>query len=747
MIEYALDYAARGWPVMPLHSWTGSACTCGRSNCSSPAKHPRTQNGLKNATTDEAQIRTWWEKWPEANVGLRTGDVFDVLDVDGDEGWESLQPYFEKHGPLPDGPVVATGGDGWHFLFLPTGENNKAGFLPKVDWRGQQGYVVAAESLHSSGKHYAWAKDSGPELVLPAVPQWLVDLIAPPRRERPPTEIRRTINAKGESEYGRRALEAELEELSRAAVGTRNHSLNVAAFNLFQLVAGGELDEQATWRGLMDTALGIGLGESEAKATIASGRKGGFAHPRSAPELRVIGATALKVERHTEAAPPQCETKREASTLHLPETFWDERPALGHIHKAARSRLVSPDALLGAVLVRIVAMVPHTIELPGVVGSPVGLTLFVILNGPPEAGKSAAAAVAGELLPAPREVLDRLPVGSGEGFVECMFEMVTEEDDNGKPIKVKRQTKHAAIFHIDEGAVLSDIGTRSGATLLPTLRTAWTHGTLGNTNASAERRRILDGHQYIYGVTLGIQPELAGPLLADVAAGTPQRFVWLMATDPAADGAVVEWPGGLPWEPPSKGDMVRFETSRGGWRRHHLSITETIAAEIRADRLDAMRGQSEREALDAHRTLGRLKVAAALALMDQRLDVSDDDWRLAGVIAETSRAVRRAVEHQVAVARTQQERAAAERHSRREMHVVKTKEEHALDKASRAVARVVRRHRKEHDGCIRSCLTRAIAGRDRDLVSIDDVISQAEANDWITAVDDKWKPGSEGVGQ
>jgi Bifunctional DNA primase/polymerase, N-terminal len=60
----ALSYARRGWRAVPLHSWTGSCCTCGRRDCPSPAKHPRTLHGLKDATTDpgvEASRRcpTW----------------------------------------------------------------------------------------------------------------------------------------------------------------------------------------------------------------------------------------------------------------------------------------------------------------------------------------------------------------------------------------------------------------------------------------------------------------------------------------------------------------------------------------------------------------------------------------------------------------------------------------------------------------------------------------------------------------
>ena len=70
MLEAALDYCSRGWPVVPLHSWTGSSCTCGCPNCSSPAKHPRTAHGLKDRTVVGDEVVSWWHRWPGANIGL-----------------------------------------------------------------------------------------------------------------------------------------------------------------------------------------------------------------------------------------------------------------------------------------------------------------------------------------------------------------------------------------------------------------------------------------------------------------------------------------------------------------------------------------------------------------------------------------------------------------------------------------------------------------------------------------------------
>ncbi len=60
LLEAALAYAAEGWPVLPLHTPRGQQCSCGRADCGSVGKHPRTRNGLTDASTDPDTIREWW---------------------------------------------------------------------------------------------------------------------------------------------------------------------------------------------------------------------------------------------------------------------------------------------------------------------------------------------------------------------------------------------------------------------------------------------------------------------------------------------------------------------------------------------------------------------------------------------------------------------------------------------------------------------------------------------------------------
>src|SRR5690242_19263286 len=90
IVEIALEYAARGWPVFPLHSIQAGACTCGKTPCGSAGKHPHTAHGVKDASTSDYVIRGWWTRWQDANVGIATGVASGlvVLDVDPDHGGE-----------------------------------------------------------------------------------------------------------------------------------------------------------------------------------------------------------------------------------------------------------------------------------------------------------------------------------------------------------------------------------------------------------------------------------------------------------------------------------------------------------------------------------------------------------------------------------------------------------------------------------------------------------------------------------
>ncbi|MFP2964472.1 bifunctional DNA primase/polymerase, partial [Myxococcus sp. 1LA] len=167
-MEAALEYAGRGWHVFPCFEPTPSPsgafiCTCPRGDsCTQAGKHPRTLNGVKDATTDAAQIRAWWERWPLANVAIATGarSGVDVVDVDAkSDGVATLAKQEKERGDLPPTVVAQTSGGGFHLYFRHTGLVSKAASIaPGIDTRGNGGYVIAPPSLHRTGERYSWVE-------------------------------------------------------------------------------------------------------------------------------------------------------------------------------------------------------------------------------------------------------------------------------------------------------------------------------------------------------------------------------------------------------------------------------------------------------------------------------------------------------------------------------------------------------------------------------------------------------------
>jgi hypothetical protein len=154
-LDSALTYAERGWPVLPLHGMVDGRCTCGSAKCEHPGKHPLTDHGSLDATTNTDQITAWWLKWPDANVGIATGPAeLAVVDVDPRSGGNEQLPALNLSATL----TVRSGSGGTHHYYAG---HVKSGILAKgVHLKSATGYVVAPPSLHASGNRYAWVNET-----------------------------------------------------------------------------------------------------------------------------------------------------------------------------------------------------------------------------------------------------------------------------------------------------------------------------------------------------------------------------------------------------------------------------------------------------------------------------------------------------------------------------------------------------------------------------------------------------------
>jgi hypothetical protein len=278
LLDAALAYAARAWPVFPCEP--GGKRPLGRL-----APH-----GLKDATDALDLIEQMWKAEPTANIGLPTGIHFDVLDIDSADAlarFDAAMPLASDpdDDELVEGPTVQTP-RGHHVYVAPSGHGNTVnlGGLPGVDWRGEGGYVIGPPSRRADGATWSWITgtpfDLGPDTPIIPAPAWVLALF---EHRVQPRVVSPGPVPKPASSYGLAALEREVGRVAMALEGSRNDQLNRSAHALGQLIAGGALPAEAVAAALLDAALGVGLTETEAIATIRSGLVSGACSPRRVP--------------------------------------------------------------------------------------------------------------------------------------------------------------------------------------------------------------------------------------------------------------------------------------------------------------------------------------------------------------------------------------------------------------------------------------------------------------------------------
>jgi len=166
----AYGYLDRGWSVVPVKPREKVPLVAWRA--------------YQDRLPTREELGTWFRRWPDANIGIITGQISNlvVLDIDPRHGGdESLDRLALRSGRLPPTLTVRTGGGGRHFYFTalaePAALPSRVSLAQGIDVRAEGGMVVAPPSVHPSGRRYEWVTggDSCQDAV--PLPHWLVALI------------------------------------------------------------------------------------------------------------------------------------------------------------------------------------------------------------------------------------------------------------------------------------------------------------------------------------------------------------------------------------------------------------------------------------------------------------------------------------------------------------------------------------------------------------------------------------------
>lgn len=228
------------WHIFPCHYNRDGSCSCGSKDCGSPAKHPLPIDGLKAATNDSQRLDKWWSVNPQANIGVATGEINQlvVIDIDADHGgFETLLEIEEQYGRFPETVEARTGSGGLHLYFrYPQGERigSKNGWMQGIDVKANGGYVLSPPSRNLNGD-YRWELGCSPtESEIAEIPPWLLPLLPrqsgeseKPTDGKPTNGHEYTLHGSDYASLLHRAR-CYVSKAESASEGNRNH----AAFNL-----------------------------------------------------------------------------------------------------------------------------------------------------------------------------------------------------------------------------------------------------------------------------------------------------------------------------------------------------------------------------------------------------------------------------------------------------------------------------------------------------------------------------------
>ena len=710
----AQDLHSNGWSPLPLPA-------------RSKASPPNGYTGYRGKYATQADIDLW--DWT-GNIALRMPPDVVGVDVDAYHGG-TLGPLEAQYGELPK-TVWSTSrddGSGIALFRVPNGTTLRTNPAAGIDMiQAHHRYMVVWPSIHPEGRQYQWIDEqSGEHLDGPPAPEDLPDL---PWAWIEALTVDKTEAANSATPQQAQTFITEHTERvqpgSKTGVETRLNNADGSRHDTLVSVSCWAMREAAAglysatevidiihiwWVRVMDDPERRDGGEFGACIMWAIAQAN--SEPERVAEIRAqVGAPTAPANINPETG----EITKTTATTSLPDEFWNARPTLQHIRQGAHSRLASADATLLAVLARVVTLVPANVTLPATIGGQVSLNLFCSVVDPSGGGKTASVSVARKLVPIDRDdIVDPILPSSGEGLIEAFMGNVDEEQPDGKNIKVRRQVMNAGFAYVDEGQGLLAQSDRAGNTIMETIRSAWMGGDLGQHNASEDRKRWLKEHKYRLCMVVGFQLAFAAHLIGDGEGGTPQRFTFALGTDPGVrDGE--PWPGRLnlqPWPITAPQD---------------IDVAESINAGIRERRLGRSRGEVIVDPLDTHADLRRLKLAAALGALENRLSITETDWELAGAIDDMSCAVRTmAIQRDrvaSAVTRKQATMLAVEKEEMMERAVI----ERTIRRVSRNVARKVWR-----DGPMTPAdAYRVVSSRDKDYAEQGDAIAVGVAQKWLT---------------
>lgn len=147
-IDQLEDYINLGWALIPICKPAEVGCRHHGADCRSPGKKALVKwKQYQRKPPSARTVRSWFSKWPEANIAVITGEAsgIAVLDID-------TAPSELELGPMELTPTSLTGRGQHRYFRLPQGSDSRS-LDEALEFKANRKYVVLPTSIHSSGAH------------------------------------------------------------------------------------------------------------------------------------------------------------------------------------------------------------------------------------------------------------------------------------------------------------------------------------------------------------------------------------------------------------------------------------------------------------------------------------------------------------------------------------------------------------------------------------------------------------------
>lgn len=147
LLDAALGYAEKGWYLFPAREKDGKPYKNSRGIMTTPrTKMPYVKPGIHGATNDPKVIRSMWNNFPTACIGVNCGmsNLF-VIDVDTHKGGSGLSNFMQMGISYNDAFQSVTPGNGLHIIYKGVGRTTTNSAI-QVDTRGTGGYIILPPS-------------------------------------------------------------------------------------------------------------------------------------------------------------------------------------------------------------------------------------------------------------------------------------------------------------------------------------------------------------------------------------------------------------------------------------------------------------------------------------------------------------------------------------------------------------------------------------------------------------------------